>query len=82
MIFDQNHGLTSLHKCKFSGLFKSVFFKSRTACFLSRKSPNTLSRPNLPKTKRYINQFEIFDQSHGLTRMENANFDVFMVKKG
>ena len=35
--------------------FKWVFLWSRTASFLSRKSPNTFLRPNLTKKKREIN---------------------------
>ena len=51
-IFDQNHGLTLLEKCKFCDSFKSLFLQARTASFLSKTSPNTFSRPISPKKKK------------------------------
>ena len=76
-IFDQNHGLTTLKNCKFCDLFKSVFLWLTKASFLSRKPPNNVYRPNLPKKKK-INQFKIFDQNHGLTLWKNAIFATFL----
>ena len=46
------HGLSSLQKCQFCLLFKSMFILSRKACFLTRTSPNTFSGCILHKTKR------------------------------
>lgn len=47
--FYQNHVLTPLKKCKFCDFFISKFLWSRKTSFLSRKQPNTFSRPNFPK---------------------------------
>ena len=51
-LFDENHGLSTLQKCQFCLLLKSMFILSRKACFLTRTSPNTFSRGILHKTKR------------------------------
>ena len=37
-LFDQNHGLNPLEKCKFGVFFKLMFSYSRKACFLYKTS--------------------------------------------
>ena len=85
--FDHNHGLTSLEKCKFSDLYKSVFLWSRKASFLSRTLPKHFFRAKCG-LKETINQFQVFDQNYELTALEKCkcfrifDIDVSMVKKG
>ena len=76
-LFDQNHGLSSLQKCQFCVLFKSMFILSRKACFLTRTSPNTFSGCILHKTKG-SQQFPIFDENHGLTPLQKCQFCGFL----
>ena len=76
-IFDQNHGLTLLEKCKFSTFFKSMFLKTRKASFQSKTSPDTLSPPILPKTKRRKN-FKVLTKTMAQPLYENANFVTFL----
>ena len=76
-LFDQNHRLSSLQKCQFSLLFKSMFILSRRACFLTRTSPNNFSGCILHKTKR-SKKFQIFDQNHGLTPLQKCQFCGFL----
>ena len=54
-LFDQNHGLSPLQKYQFCRLFKYMFILSKSACFLTRTSPNTFSACILHKTKRKQN---------------------------
>ena len=51
-IFDQNHGLTTLKKCKFCDFFKSMFLCLKKASFLYRTSANTFASRNVPKRKQ------------------------------
>ena len=76
-IFDQNHGLTLLEKCKFCDFFKSTFLQARTASLLSKTSPNTFSRLILPKKKKK-KKFQIFDQNHGLPPLGKCKFCDFL----
>ena len=43
-IFDQNHGLTPLQKCQFSGFLKPMFLLFRKACLLYKTSKIVFSR--------------------------------------
>ena len=43
-LFDQNHGLNPLEKCKFGVFFKLMFSYSRKACFLYKTSKIVFSR--------------------------------------
>ena len=90
-LFDQNHGLSTLQKCQFCLLFKSMFILSRKACLLTRTSPYTFSGCILHKTKRSKN-FKVSTKTmdHGPKRWtlcKNANFVgfwnrcVFLFKK-
>ena len=45
-IFHQNHGLTPLEKCQFSGILKPMFLLSRKACLLYKTSKIVFSRFN------------------------------------
>ena len=54
-----------------------MFILSRKACFLTRTSPNTFSGCILHKTKRSQN-FQIFDQNHGLTPLQKCQFCGFL----
>ena len=77
-LFDQNHGLSTLQKCQFFLLFKSMFILSRKACLLTRTSPNTFSGSILHKTKR-SKHFKVSTKTmdHGpkpWTLCKNANF--------
>ena len=77
-LFDQNHWLSTLLKCQFCLLFKSMFILSRKACLLTRTSPNTFSGCILHKTKRSKN-FKVSTRTmdHGpkpWTLCKNANF--------
>ena len=72
--FDQNHGLSAWQKGQFCLLFKSFFILSRKACFVTRTSANTSS---LHKTNCYQN-FQFFDQIHGLTPLEKCRFCGFL----
>ena len=65
-----------MEKCKICNFFTG----SRKASFLSRKPPNIVYRPNLPKKKK-IKQYEIFDQNHGLTPLEKRNCCDFFKSK-
>ena len=76
-LFDQNHKLSSLQKCQFFLLFKSMFRLSGKACFLTRTSPNTFSGCILHKRKR-SKKFPIFDQNHGLTPLQKCQFCRFL----
>ena len=77
-LFDQNHELSTLQKCQFFLLFKSMFILSRKACLLTRTSPNTFSGCILRKTKR-SKHFKVSTRTmdHGpkpWTLCKNANF--------
>ena len=72
-IFDQNHGLTPLENFRFFGHIRYIFLFSRKASFLSRTSPNIISWPIFNK-KKTMKKVLIFDQNHGLTRLESIPF--------
>ena len=77
-LFDQNHGLSTLLKCQFCLVFKSMFILSRKACLLTRTSPNTFSGCIWHKTKCSQN-FKVSTKTmdHGpkpWTLCKNANF--------
>ena len=77
-LFDQNHGLSTLLKCQFCLLFKSMFILSRKACLLTRTSPITFFGCILHKTKRLENfEGSTKTMDHGpkpWTLGKNANF--------
>ena len=76
-LFYQNHGLSPLEKCQFSLLFKQMFILCKSACFLTRTSPNTFSACILHKTKRAQN-FNFFDQNHGLSLLQKCQSCAFL----
>ena len=72
-IFDQNHGLAPLGKCKFCDFLKSMFIWSWEASSLFTTSQNTFSGPIWPKIEKK-KKWQIFDQNHGLTSLEKCDF--------
>ena len=77
-LFVQTHGLSTLQKCQFCLVFKSMFILSRKACLLTRTSANTFSGCILHKKKRSEN-FKVSTKTmdHGpkpWTLCKNANF--------
>ena len=72
-LFDQNHGLSTLQKCQFCLLSKSMFILSKKACFLTRTSPNTVSGCILHKTTRSQN-FQFLTKTMDWPLCKNANF--------
>ena len=72
-IFNQNHCLTPLAKCKFCPFFNSTFLLCRTANFLCRTLQKTFYGSIWSKKQR-INKFQIVDHNHGLTPLEKFKF--------
>ena len=70
-IFDQNHRLTPLEKSQFFNFFDFLILESKNTFFLSRISSNTFCWLILPIIKKMEN-FQIFDQSHGLTPLQKS----------
>ena len=77
LLFDQNHGRSTLQKGQFCLLFKSMFILSRKACFLTRTSANTLLWVYFALNE-LLTKFPIFDQIHGLTPLEKCQFCWFL----
>ena len=50
-IFDQNHGLTPLQKCKFFDFLKMIFLQFRKAGFLSKTLLKSIARCFLKKNR-------------------------------
>ena len=91
LIFDQNHGLTSLEKMQILRPFYIHVLQSRRAIIVSRRSLNRLFSAFLPNvTKQFFLEYfalkeklkkcPILDQNHGLAPLEKCKcFDLFVL---
>ena len=61
-IFDQNHRLSPLKKCKFFHFSKSMFEESKMTIFLCKVSKHFVSA--YFALKQRMRKFQIFDQNH------------------
>ena len=70
--------LTPLKKCKVFDFFKSMLMYAKVACFLSKRSENTVFWPILVKKKKGQN-FHFLTKNHELTRAlsKMQNFRLF-----
>ena len=72
-IFDKNHGLTPLEKCKFCGFLKSMSLQSKKFSFsLSNFIKNFFLDPFCIKKNHA--KISIFYKNHGLTPLEKCKF--------
>ena len=72
-IFDQNHRLTPLEKCKFFNYSEMTVLSYKKRPFLKTTSSN--DRTKVSFAKKYARKIsEIFDQNHGLTSLDNCKF--------
>ena len=72
-IFDKNHGLTPLEKCKFCGFLKSMSLQSKKFSFsLSNFTKKFFLHPFCIKTNHA--KISIFYKNHGLTPLEKCKF--------
>ena len=66
-----------MQKCQFRLLFKSMFILTRTACFLTRTSPNSFFWVYFAKNET-LTKFPIFEQNHRLTPLQKCQFCGFL----
>ena len=72
-IFDKNHGLTPLEKCKFCGFLKSMSLQSKKFSFsLSNFTKKIFLDPFCIKKNHA--KISIFYKNHGLTPLEKCKF--------
>ena len=76
-IFDRNHRLTPLGKSQFFNFFDFLILESKNTFFLSRILSNIFCWLILPIIKKMEN-FQIFDQNHGVTPLEKCQFLDFL----
>ena len=76
-IFDQNHGLTPLEKPQFLTFLTVFFLWSKKAFFPFYSIVKRIMLTDFPKNKKMEN-FQIFDQNHGLTPLEKSQFLTFL----
>ena len=73
----QNHGLSPLEKSQFFNFFDFLILESKNTFFLSRILSNIFCWLILPIIKKMEN-FQIFDQNHGVTPLEKCQFLDFL----
>ena len=76
-LFDQNHGLTTLQKCQFCLLFKSMFILPRKGFFFKENVTKYFFWVYFASNET-LTKFIIFDQNHGLTPLQNCQFCGFL----
>ena len=71
-IFDQNHGLTLLEKCKFSTFLNRCFYRLERLVFNLKLHQYLFSAYFAKNEKK--KKFQIFDQNHGPAPLRKCKF--------
>ena len=80
-IFNQNHWLTLLEKCKFFDYSKMTFMWSKKPPFGKTTSSDDKKEVSLIPKSRLERHWEFFYQNHGLTPLEKCKFFYYSKRK-